>query len=44
LDVPGFLPSEISVSVATLKGRILSPLANAAVKRIGAILHRVEGA
>jgi DNA-binding transcriptional LysR family regulator len=42
LDVPGFLPSEISVSVATLKGRILSPLANAAVKRIGDILGRVD--
>jgi DNA-binding transcriptional LysR family regulator len=42
LDVPGFLPSETTISVATLRGRILSPLAKAAVTRIGAILGRLE--
>jgi DNA-binding transcriptional LysR family regulator len=42
LDVPGFLPNETNISVATLRGRILSPLAKAAVARVGAILGRLE--
>lgn len=38
LDVPGFLPRELAVFVAWPKGRIFSPLAKAAIKRIGALL------
>ena len=40
LDVPGFLPNATTISVAMLRGRILSPLAKVAVARIGAILSR----
>lgn len=38
LDVPGFLPATIRIECAALKGRILSPLAHAAVARIGQLL------
>jgi len=38
LDVPGFLPAETIISVAWLTGRIFSPLATAAIKRIGMLL------
>jgi DNA-binding transcriptional LysR family regulator len=38
LDVPGFLPARSTVFMATLKGRMLSPLAKLAIQRIAAIL------
>lgn len=38
LDVPGFLPLELPVFAACLSGRILSPLARAALGRIGSLL------
>lgn len=38
LDVPGFVPTELPVHAAWLKGRVLSPLAKAAMKRIGVLL------
>lgn len=38
LEVPGFLPPETGVSIAWLAGRILSPLAQAAISRIGTLL------
>jgi DNA-binding transcriptional LysR family regulator len=44
LDVPGFLPDSTSIFMATLKGRVLSPLVVTAVQRIGAILNQTEAA
>lgn len=38
LDVPGLVPHELPVFVASLKGRMFSPLAKTAIKRIGALL------
>lgn len=38
LDVPGFLPPQMTVQVAALKGRMFSPLAKAAIGRIAALL------
>jgi DNA-binding transcriptional LysR family regulator len=38
LDIPGFLPDETKIFMTTLKGRVLSPLAKSAVRRIGTIL------
>jgi hypothetical protein len=42
LQIPGFLPDETTIFMASLKGRVLSPLAKAAVQRIGAILSGTE--
>jgi hypothetical protein len=42
LDIPGFLPRETAIFMASLKGRVLSPLAISAAQRIGSILSRTE--
>jgi DNA-binding transcriptional LysR family regulator len=42
LDIPGFLPDQTKVFTAMLRGRMLSPLAKAAVTRIAAILNRTD--
>lgn len=42
LDIPGFLPQKTTISSARLKGRMPSPLAIAAIKRIGALLGTVN--
>jgi hypothetical protein len=36
--VAGFIPDELTVFIASLKGRAFSPLANAAIARIRSIL------
>lgn len=38
LDVPDFLPPELPVFVASLKGRVFSPLAKVAIQRLGLLL------
>jgi DNA-binding transcriptional LysR family regulator len=42
LDISGFLPSKSTIYMATLKGRVLSPLAKIAAQRIAAILLRSD--
>lgn len=43
LDIPGFLSARSTIYMARLKGRIVSPLGAAALKRIRALLGKTSG-